>query len=216
MQRLALCLTGGLFLFGALPRVSAAITLGQADTFEDGTTQGWNEGGQSPNPPTNVPTGGPEGAGDHYLQNVSSGADSAGGKWILINASGQWAGNYSSAGVTRIQVDFLNLGPDTLTMRLAFLGSSTWYGSAEGARIPPDAAWHRVTFDLTQLVLITGTSTQSQVMSRVNTLRIVEAAEPAYSGDPVATTAGVDNIIASSSNVPVAPTTWGRIKGRYR
>jgi hypothetical protein len=214
MRSITLIVTLG-WLLGVATSGRAAVTLGQVDTFEDGTTMGWNEGALSPNPPTNVPSGGPQGAGDHYLQNVSSGADTAGGKWNLLNDSGTWGGNYGTAGVTGIRVDFVNLGPDTLTMRLAFFGSLTWYGSTDGFRIPPDHAWHRVTFDLTHLTLLTGTATRTQVLGKVTILRIVAASAPSYQGDTVATTAGVDNIAAISLNTPVLPTTWGHLKRRY-
>ena len=38
--------------------------VGPVDDFEDGTTQNWKEGPASPTQPTNVSTGGPDGAGD--------------------------------------------------------------------------------------------------------------------------------------------------------
>jgi hypothetical protein len=44
--------------FLALPSITFGITLGQVDTFEDGTNQGWNGG---------IQLGGPAGASDHYL-----------------------------------------------------------------------------------------------------------------------------------------------------
>ena len=40
-----------------------AFTGTENDDFEDGTTMGWDEGGPSPNPPTNIADGGPGGAG---------------------------------------------------------------------------------------------------------------------------------------------------------
>src|SRR5258706_14172770 len=130
-------------LIGAPSPGRAAVTLGQVDTFEDGTTMNWSEGANS---------------------------------------------------------------ADTLTMRLAFFGSATWYGSADGFRIPPDGAWHQVTFDLSNLTLLVGIATRTQVLNRVTTLRIVAASTPSYQGDAVATTAGVDNITALTLNAPVLPT----------
>ena len=70
-MRTLLFVSTGLLLASATPL--AAVTLGQQDTFSDGSTQGWSEGLVSPNPPTNIATGGPAGAGDRYLQNISSG-----------------------------------------------------------------------------------------------------------------------------------------------
>ena len=40
-----------------------AITLGQIDDFQDGTTQGWQEGIALANPPMNLTDGGPTGVG---------------------------------------------------------------------------------------------------------------------------------------------------------
>jgi hypothetical protein len=48
---------------------SWAVTVGQVDTFEDGTTQGWVAGvlgAVHPVPPANA-LGGPAGANDNYL-----------------------------------------------------------------------------------------------------------------------------------------------------
>ena len=77
----------------------SAATIGQVDTFEDGTTMGWFVPGFSPLPPTNVPTGGPGGPGDAYLQLTASGSSAPGGRLSALNDA-QWAGDYIGAGVT--------------------------------------------------------------------------------------------------------------------
>src|SRR3954470_2593465 len=62
-----------------------AVTPGQVDTFENGTTENWmiNLLGMQPPPvaalPVNIPTGGPAGAGDNYLQLSSVGGNGPGG-----------------------------------------------------------------------------------------------------------------------------------------
>ncbi len=43
------------------------------DDFEDGTVMGWTQGNNSPDPPTNIPDGGPDGIGDNYLETRSMG-----------------------------------------------------------------------------------------------------------------------------------------------
>src|SRR5438552_12086560 len=78
-----------------------AVTFGQRDDFQNGTTMGWSEGGISPNPPTNIASGGPNGAGDSWLRNIASGVGGAGAKQIMFNQA-QWTGNYVSAHVTQI------------------------------------------------------------------------------------------------------------------
>ena len=57
--------TGLLLVVAALlasPSITFGITLGQIDTFEDGTKQGWNNGSA-----IGVQPGGPAGSGDHYF-----------------------------------------------------------------------------------------------------------------------------------------------------
>ena len=135
-----LIFTGLLFLVGS----AHAITVGQIDDFETGTTMGWREGSQSPNPPVNVADGGPVGAGDNYLQNESSGVGQAGSRQAMFNDE-QWSGNYLAAGVTGIQAQMANFGDSTLSMRIA-LGdesdrSGTWYGSNSAVLLPADGIW---------------------------------------------------------------------------
>jgi hypothetical protein len=183
-----------------------AIALGQIDTFQDGTTMGWQEG-SSPNPPINVATGGPAGAGDRYLENTSSGSFSAGGRMTMFN-SAQWLGNYTAAGVNRISVQMVNFGPATLRMRIAFIGSGTSYGSNTAAVLPPDGLWRSVDFDLTETALtgFGGTASVSQALSNVTEFRIVSAVGGATrTGDPVEATLGIDNMTAATSSAAVPP-----------
>src|SRR5438046_275304 len=98
-----------------------AITFGQIDNFQDGTTMGWSEGGPSPNPPTNIATGGPGGAGDRYLQNIASGGFGAGSRQVMMN-SVQWTGSYSTAHVTQIDMMLANFGGASLPVRFAIEG----------------------------------------------------------------------------------------------
>ena len=63
----------------------AQVTGGQVDDFEDDTVQGWVVGASSSNPPANVVTGGPNGAGDNFLRYTSTGTASADSKMIIYN-----------------------------------------------------------------------------------------------------------------------------------
>src|SRR5688500_16552807 len=81
-----------------LTSTASAVTFGQLDNFQSGTTAGWDHGSRSDNPPTDIPTGGPAGAGDRFLRNVSQGSG-AGSRQVMFNQA-QWTGNYSAAGVT--------------------------------------------------------------------------------------------------------------------
>src|SRR6185295_5265377 len=86
------------------PSTAAGASIGLKDTFQDGTTDGWFAGGGPgggvpPVPPQVIPTGGPEGAGDQFLQITSNGiAGTAGSRLVALNAA-QWAGNYLAAGI---------------------------------------------------------------------------------------------------------------------
>ena len=72
----------------------SAVTVGQIDDFQDGTTMGWFVPGASANPPANVPTGGPGGTGDAYLQLIATRGAGPGSRLAVLN-EGQWGGNYS-------------------------------------------------------------------------------------------------------------------------
>ncbi len=160
---------------------------------------GWSEGGLSPNPPINLPDGGPSGAGDNYLQNVSSGGFGAGSRMVMFNNI-QWTGDYLTMGVTRIKADMANFGASSLSMRIAIernLGER--YGSTNAVALPADGQWHRVTFDLTSsdLSLISGIASLNDVLANVTQLRILSRAlGPGWRGDAIVATLGVDNITA--------------------
>jgi hypothetical protein len=173
---------------------------GQFDTFQDGTTMNWREGVGSPNPPTNVSSGGPGGVGDRFLRDVSSGGFSAGSRMIMFNKV-QWTGNYNGAGVDRITAQMANFGSTILNMRITLQGGpfDSRCSSTTAAQLPPDGVWRPVAFDLTPsaLTIISGPDALSQILDDVAELRIVSAANgPAYEGDIIGATLGVDNIIA--------------------
>jgi len=198
----------------ALPRSEAiGITVGQIDDFQSGTTLQWQEGANSPNPPFVVPSGGPAGAGDAFLQNNSSGGFATGGRQVTFNTS-QWSGDYLSAGVTRITADMANLGQTNLSMRIAlgkgsFAKSATWYVSATPFDLPADGLWRQADFgiDTADLVCVNGacgTTSLSDVLADVTTVRLVAAAGgPAFKGDRIASQLGIDNIMARGGPEPL-------------
>ena len=196
-----------LFCLLALALRALAISPGQVDTFEDGTTMGWQEGAPSPNPPTNVPTGGPAGAGDAYLENISSGGFGAGAKMIMFNDA-QWAGNYNAAsGTNRLTADMANFGATMLHMRIAIRGgpNQSVYASTSAVVLPTDGVWRAVLFDLTPsgMTNLAGADTLADVLGSVAELRILSAqAGPAASGDPIVATLGMDNLRAVSVTAP--------------
>jgi Thrombospondin type 3 repeat len=174
-----------------------AITGGQADDFEDGTTDNWTEGSPSPNEPVNVPSGGPDGAGDAYMQNVSSGGAGPGSGQVSFNFT-QWVGDYTAAGVTAIEADMANPGVTDLHMRIAVQGGAgTRFGSATAVDLPAGTGWQHVRFELSDLTLISGPDPLNTVLTEVSVLRILSAAAgPDWEGDRIVATLNVDNITA--------------------
>lgn len=193
------------FLIAALglvfTRQSSAIVFEQVDTFQDGTTMGWAKGPASQDPPSNVASGGPAGAGDRFLQNISNGGAGADSRMVVFNQA-QWKGDYNAAGIHHITAHLANLGSTTLHMRIALrggTGGNTSFASSAPAVLPPDGVWRLVTFDLTPgaLASINGSDTLAVVLSSVVELRILSAANgPAFIGDTIAATLGTDNVAA--------------------
>lgn len=176
------------------------ITFGQLDDFQDGTTMGWVEGPITPNPPTNIPNGGPNGAGDAFLQNISSGGFGAGSKQIMFNQT-QWIGDYGTAHVTRISGMMANPGATDLHMRVAIQGGvfGTIFSSANAVFLPSGSAWQPVSFDLTTtaMALVAGPDPLSTVLSSVAQLRVLSSElGPSFTGDVIVSTLNVDNLRA--------------------
>src|SRR5689334_12833204 len=88
----------------------AQVVAGQTDTFS-ADTQSWQ--GASP---SWISTGGPAGAGDGFLQLVSTGQSGPGSHMAGYNTL-QWDGNYTAAGVAAVSADFNDLGSTDLVMR---------------------------------------------------------------------------------------------------
>ena len=177
----------------------ASLSFGQLDSFQGGSTLGWTQGASSPTPTSVIASGGPNGAGDAYLQNVSSGTFGAGSKQIMFNDN-QWAGNYLQAGVTRITAEVADFGPGPVFMRLATKdGNGTEFGSSFNLGLSANGSWQALTFDLTStgLSLVSGSDSLSTALSDVTELRLLSAsAGPAFNGDTVAATVGFDDIRA--------------------
>ena len=187
-------------IFAAVP-ASGAITFGQLDDFQTGGTLGWQQGAQATQPPTIVSSGGPNGAGDAYLQNISLGGGGPSSKQTMFNMS-QWLGDFVAAGVTRIDAEMANFGKTPLAMRVSIQGGqqATEFASTNAVALPADGGvWHAVQFDLTTsgLSSVAGSESLSTVLSNVTGFRLLSAANgPNSRGDTIASTLGVDDIRA--------------------
>lgn len=168
----------------------------QVDDFEDGTTMGWDEGAPSPNPPVNVPDGGPGGTGDAYLENSSSGGTGSGSRMVMFN-NAQWTGDYVTAGVVALQANLINLGASDLPMRVAVEGAGGGrYASVDPVMLPAGSGWVLVVFDLTDagMVQVGGSQTLAEVLASVTELRVLASASPDWQGGSMVATLGMDNL----------------------
>ena len=203
-------------LAAGLAPPAGALTLGQFDDFEDGTTQGWTvglQGAPHPAPPVNIADGGPGGAHDNDLRLTSVGGQGPGSRLSAINVT-QWAGDYLSEGVHFLGMDLRNLGATDLSLRLLFADPTG--GPPANVAISSDpillgagGAWTRVYFaiDPSDLTPILGSA--HDALSGATELRLFHGAGTAFPPDPIAAQLGVDNITALAS-VPAVPepSTW--------
>ena len=189
-------LVGG---FLALPNARAQVTLGQIDTFQDGTTDNWATGATLP---VNIPNGGPDGVGDNFLELTADGSG-ANGKLTVFNRT-QWLGDYVDQGIDEISMDLENLGSTTLNIRIAFK-STTSGGTvpgylSEAVSLPPDDQWHDEIFQLTSAAMIpidSPTAFNTFFDDGEAEFRIInEAGTANLDGDAVTSQLGVDNIQA--------------------
>ena len=184
-----------------------AVTLGQIDDFQDGTTQGWGSGALNPNPPVNVPDVGPGGVGDDALQITSTGGIGPGGRFVAFNAT-QWAGDYPTAGVDTIVMEFNNLGSVTLNLRVALDGAGGRFVTTASVPISAGGGWQIVAFSLAPGDLTSaGGLDVNATLAAVIQLRVISAANPTFQGDAVAAQGLVDNVTAplEDPGLPAVP-----------
>ena len=194
--------------------VAGQVAVGTTSDFEDGTTQGWvinllGMGGPVPQP-MNVPTGGPGGAGDSYLQLVSTGQAGPGGRLTAINFMGAWSGDYVAAGVTAIRMDVRNEGPTDLYLRL--LISDPVAGPPTNSALsfspiflPAGGDWRSVVFPFYGpggLVAPPGAGTVEGALRNATELRILHGQTLGFPPDPILAQLGVDNITATVTPEP--------------
>lgn len=195
LSRALICLALALV---AMPRSTRALTLGQVDDFQDGTTDGWGTGGGMQ--PSNIASGGPLGVGDEYLQVISKGGGGVDSRLVIFNTS-QWLGDYTDAGITDISLDLANFGTQALSIRLAFfISKPVGYAATTPFSLPADSNWHQAFFPL-MAADFTAVGSPSVSFNDLLTdftgqLRILDSASPSVEGDSIATTLGVDDIMA--------------------
>ena len=178
--------------------VTLAVSVGQTDDFQDGTTQGWGSGFPNPNPPVNIATGGPLGAGDRYLEISANGGVGAGSRLIAFNTT-QWSGDYATPSINLITAELNNLSATPLTMRLAIDGAGGKFSSTVGVALPAFSGWTPVEFGFSasNFTASVGGLDINATLSSVSVLRILHNTVPDFNAGPsVLATLGVDNITA--------------------
>lgn len=181
---------------------NAQISTPQISDFEDGTVQGWTNGAASPNQPTNIPTGGPAGADDNFLEEISAGGSGAGSKLVIQNDDSEWTGDYLSAGVGLLSANVKNGGSEDLFLRIALEGGSDntrMYTDNSFALPASQTTW--TFFDLVldnsaNWSIVSGASTVEQVLQDVAQIRILSSQSGGFNGDAVAGVLHIDNITA--------------------
>lgn len=201
MRSLIRGLACGLAL-GLLTAAAGAVVRGAGDTFEDGTTNGWTTGAQSPLMPFNVADGGPAGPGDSYLQASASGLPGPGGRLVVI-AGAQWLGNYVGAGVNAISMHVRNSGAADLSLRLFLAEASVGSGLTPAVVVQAGSGWQAVSFSLTSLLPNNASALPS--MTAVTDLRLYhDVGSPGFPGEFLAAQLGIDNVTAVPEPAPAA------------
>ncbi|MEQ1932867.1 MAG: hypothetical protein ABL962_03165 [Fimbriimonadaceae bacterium] len=183
-----------------------AVTLNQVDTFQDGSLMNWAGGSN----PVNIATGGPAGAGDKYLQ------ISATGGFLASFCQAQWIGNFTGAGVNRIEVDLRNTGANPLVVRLVlFAANFDRWSSTASVTLPANSQWVHASFNLVEsnFVHTTGTGTFPAMMANMN--RIMFRHEPTITSGGTAVTGqlGIDNVTAYANVTQVPPASYSIVMG---
>jgi hypothetical protein len=198
----------------------ASAAVGSLADFQDGTVQGWTNGGGRNSFPLNISTGGPSGAGDGYLQ-VSSGTINGEifpPNLVTLNRT-TYAGNYTSTGATSISMDLKNFSPvdvgtgmvPALPIRLVFeqgFGSPPAYVS-DAFTLLGDDAWHHATFQISaaNFHALGTVDPLATVLSSITEVRILANSSESLQGASGNFRFGVDNILATS---PILKGDWDR------
>ncbi len=193
---------------------SFAVVNGQMDTFEDGTTDGWIVGllgAPHPAPPVNIPTGGPSGVNDNYLQLTAIGGNGPGSRLSVLNPA-QWAGDYLAAGITSIRMDVANFGNNDLDLRLQFEdpqgGPPTDIAISQNAiHLPAGSGWTPILFPINPADLEAVSGSVNAALMNTTILRIFHSAAGTVPGESIVATLGVDNVQALSGSVPETSST---------
>ncbi len=176
----------------------AQVSPGQVDDFENGTTENWTDGGSSV-PPVNISSGGPAGANDNYLRNVSLGGNGPGSRQVMFNTQ-QWNGNYTAQGIIGIRFHARAIGQN-LNLRIAFDGGGDRICTINSVLIPAGGSWQQyvIPIDVADFTTVAGGTSVPLTLADVTDMRILSNTSPAWQGEPIAATLEIDNIEATNT-----------------
>jgi len=207
MKRILLVLTATILAIGLTSSSAFAVSIGLLDTFQNGTTNNWFAGGLGlgqvpPVPPLVIPSGGPAGVGDQFLQITGNGlANQPGSRIVAINGA-QWAGNYLASGVAAIEMDLKNFGQTALTIRLLFedpFGAppNDQAVTTFGAVLPVGGGWTHFVFLVSPSSVTPIFGNATTALSSATLIRIIDSPTPT-DAVTIAGVVGVDNIKAAA------------------
>jgi hypothetical protein len=190
---------------------SFALSIGQVDDFEDGTTQNWVTallGSPNPAPPVNFATGGPGGTDDNFLHLTALGGGGPGSRLSAINFNGQWAGDYLAEGIGSISMDVNNSGSSDLHLRLMFADPTVGPPdniafSSDAIVVPAGSGWVHLVFPIAPAALIAGLGDLETALRNATEIRLYHSDVPNFPNPvvPIPTivaSLGVDNIRAAA------------------
>lgn len=167
------------------------VQLSRMDTFTDGSVLSWSGGAN----PTNIPTGGPAGLNDKYLE-ITTGIGAHLATYNIL----RWGGNYTAAGIGRIDADLKNTGDSVLDMRLILHGPlGTRWSSNTALNLPVGSAWTHVSWELraSEFTLTTGTASFAETLAALDRLMFREETTISAGGDIQTGKVGIDNVVGS-------------------
>ena len=202
-----LCTVFALTLVCLPSLANAQVTAGQVDDFQTGVDNwffGGGPGGVGATPLTRLLTGGPQGAGDAFLQINSAGSGS--GSRLTGSNAAQWSGDYRAAGVTHIGMWVNNFGTTDLSLRLAFeklgaMGPTDIAFSADAIFISAGSGWQHILFPLLGASLLNFVGSVETAMTDVTLIRLYHSPtnnvpNPIVPIPEITASLGVDDISA--------------------
>ncbi|EHR70887.1 PEP-CTERM putative exosortase interaction domain-containing protein [Burkholderiales bacterium JOSHI_001] len=180
-----------------------AVVPGQVETFSGASTT-WSNGAGNIVPVQLMPSGGPGGTGDAFLQTSSSGGAGAGSRLVLL-APDSWDGDYLAASVGAISLDLNNLGSTDLSLRLLLEKDTlTRAVTTQFLLLPANSGWRSFQFSVLPQDLA---GPAAAALAQVTQLRLIHAVDPVFPGPAITAVLGIDNVSAVAA-IPEPASAW--------